>query len=127
MRDRLMVVGGEVPCWLAELPVEVDGGVEGEDAGGDAGDQSGGGACEVVFESELVLECLNDGFDSLPDRSDRWAGPVGFVASAGPQQGGAEGFDGLFELGAGEALVGDHELTVDRLALEQGECGVAFG
>jgi hypothetical protein len=55
MFDRLMAVGGEGSCGLAELPVEVAGGVEGEDAGGDACEEAGWGAGEVVFESQLVL------------------------------------------------------------------------
>ena len=121
-----MAVGAEVSGWLAELPVEVDGGVEGEDAGCDSGEQAGGGAGEVLFEPQLVFEGLHDRFDPLPDRPNRWVWPVGFVAAAGPQQAGAERFDGLFEPGAGEAFVSEHELAVDRLALEQGERGVPF-
>src|SRR5579864_3116742 len=37
MRDRLMAVGAECSGWLAELPVEVYRGVDGEDARCDAG------------------------------------------------------------------------------------------
>jgi hypothetical protein len=56
MVDRLMPVGGEGAVGLAELPVEVDGGVEGEDAGGDSAEEAGRRLCEVVFEPELVFE-----------------------------------------------------------------------
>ena len=45
------------------------------------------GSCEVVFEQDLVLQGLDDRFDALRDRPDGWAGPFGFVASAGAQQG----------------------------------------
>src|SRR5216684_7025972 len=90
MSDRLMAVGAERACGFAELPVEVDGGVEGEDAGGDACDQAGGCAGEVLFEPQLVFEALHDRFDPLSDRPDRRVGPVGLVGAAGAQQAGAE-------------------------------------
>jgi hypothetical protein len=53
MLDRLMRVGVECAWRLVELPVEVDGGVEREDAGGDACDQAGGCAGEMLFEPVL--------------------------------------------------------------------------
>ncbi|MFN2471308.1 MAG: hypothetical protein ABR583_10060, partial [Gaiellaceae bacterium] len=79
-----------------------------------------GGAGEVLFEPELVFEALHDRLDPLADGSDRRARPF-VLRSAGAQEGGAERGYGLLELGAGEALVGDHELAFDRLALEQAE------
>jgi hypothetical protein len=48
MRDRLIAVDAECAGVLAELPVEVDGGTEGEDAGRDACDEAGGCAGEVL-------------------------------------------------------------------------------
>src|SRR6266571_4025997 len=118
MLDRLIAVGAERACGLAELPVEVDGGVEGEDAGRDAGDQAARCASEVLFEPQLVFEALHDRFDSLPNRPDRWTGPCWFVAAAGTEEAGAERGDRVLEVGAGKASVGDHELALDRLALE---------
>lgn len=48
MVDRLIGVGGQLAAGVSEPLVEVDAGAEGEDAGGDAGDQTGGGASAVV-------------------------------------------------------------------------------
>jgi len=126
MLDRLMGVGGECSCWLAGLPVEVDGGAEGEDAGGDAADETGGGFGEVVFEPELVFECLDDRFDPLADEAERWLRPGGLVGAAGADDHGAELVDGVFEVAAGEAFVAEDELAVQWLAGEQGEAGFAF-
>src|SRR5438067_9198507 len=121
MLDRLVRVGAECAGWLAELPVEMDGGGEGEDACGDPADQAGWAAREVLFESQLVLEALHDRFDPLPDRAGWWARPLWLVAAAGAEQVGAERGDRLLEVDAGEALVGDHELAADRLTFEQRE------
>jgi hypothetical protein len=49
MLDRLMPVVDEFAWRPASLPVEVDGGAEGEDAGGDAREQAFGAAGEVAF------------------------------------------------------------------------------
>jgi hypothetical protein len=83
MVDRLIGVGGEFAAWEAEALVEVDGGAEGEDACGDAGEQSGGGAAAVAFEVELVFEAVDDRFDPLPDPADRRLGST-LATSAGP-------------------------------------------
>ena len=48
MVDRLIGVCGEFAAGSAEVLVEVDAGAEREDAGGDAGEQSGGGAATVL-------------------------------------------------------------------------------
>src|SRR5512133_2378120 len=48
MVDRLMPVGSQGSRWQAELPVEVDGRGEGEDARGDAADQSVRGSRPVA-------------------------------------------------------------------------------
>src|SRR6266540_3273797 len=127
MLDRLMPVSGEGAAWLAELPVEVDGGVEGEDAGGDAANEAGWSLREVVFEPQLVLERVDDRLDSLPDLPDRRRLPLRLVGSAGAQQECAELADGLLEVAAGEALIGDHELADGRLPLQQLEHGLALG
>src|SRR5438067_559505 len=127
MLDRLMPVGGEGAAWLAELPVEVDGGVEGEDAGGDSAEEAGRCLCEVVFEPELVFERVDDRLDPLPDLPDWRGGTVWLVGPVGAQQQSTELADGVLEVGAGEALVGNDELAGGRLALEQLEHGLALG
>src|SRR6266581_9590853 len=50
----------------ADLPVEPDGSVEGEQALKDARPQSGGDPAAVAFQAELVLECPDDRLDALP-------------------------------------------------------------
>lgn len=50
MVDRLMPVGSQGSRWQAELPVEVDGRGEGEDARGDAADQSVRGSREMALQ-----------------------------------------------------------------------------
>src|ERR671936_717733 len=101
MLDRLMPVGGEGAAWLAELPVEVDGGGEGEDAGSDPADEPGRGFRQVVFESELVFERVDDRLDPLPDLPDRRGLPLRLVIPLGPQQQRAELADGGLEFPAG--------------------------
>ena len=107
MVDRLIGVGGEFAAVDAEVLVEVDAGAEGEDAGGDSCEQSGGGAAAVVFEQELVFEAVDDRFDPLPDPADRWLRPVGLVGAAGPQKQRSEFADGGFDgTGAGGGRLG---------------------
>src|SRR4249919_112787 len=126
MLDRLVPVRSERAWWSAELPVEVDGGGEGEDPRGDAADKPAWGLGEVPFETELVLERVDDRLDALADAPDRRCRPLLFVSSTWPQEQPAELSDRLLEVGAREALVGDHELTDGRLALEQLEHRLAL-
>src|SRR6266446_5767463 len=107
MVDRLIGVCGEFAAWEAEALVEVDGGAEGEDACGDSGEQTGGGAAAVAFEVELIFEAVDDRFDPLPDPSEWWVGPVGLVGSTRAQQERSQLAHGRFEVGAGEAFVAD--------------------
>lgn len=86
MVDRLIGVCGEFAAGAAEALVEVDGGAEGEESCGEAGEQAGGGAAAVAFEQELVFEAVDDRFDSLSDPAGRQVGPVGLVAAAGAQE-----------------------------------------
>ncbi len=53
MIDRLMPVLRKCTGWSAELPVEVDGGGEGEDARGHTADEPSGGSREMALEAEL--------------------------------------------------------------------------
>lgn len=98
-----------------------------EDARGDSGEQSGGGASAVAFEQELVFECVDDRLDPLPDPADRRVGPVRLVGSAWSQQQGSQLADGRFEVGAGEPFVTDDRCAFDRVGLEQFECRLALG
>src|ERR687888_248923 len=127
MVDRLMPVGGQRSRWQPELPVEVDGGGEGEDARGDAADESAGGSREMALEAELLLERVDDRLDALAEAPDRRRGALWFVGAGGAEQEGAEFGDGLLEVGAREAFVGDHELTDGRLPAKQLERGLALG
>src|SRR5574340_1466844 len=121
MVDRLMPVRGERSRWKAELPVEVDGGGEGEDPCGHAAYEPSRGSREMALEAKLVFERVDDRLDALADAPDRWRCALGLVSSPGPQEQPAERGHGLLEVSAGEALVGDHELARWRLALEQFE------
>src|SRR5438132_13387914 len=98
MLDRLMPVGGECSRGLACLPVEVDGGGEREDAGGDSADEPCWGLREVVFESELVFERVDDRLDPLADAPDWRCGTVWLVGPFGAQQQPAQLGDGRLEL-----------------------------
>ena len=82
---------------------------------------------EVVLESELVFERVDDRLDSLAYPSDRRFRACCLVGSAGAEQDRAQFGDCGLELLAGEALVGDDELAGGRLALEQLEYGLALG
>src|SRR4051812_50189487 len=119
MVDRLIGVAGELAAWQAEALVEVDRGAEGEDACGDASEQSCWGAAAVVFEQELVFEAVDDRLDPLPDPAERRVWPVGLVGSAWPQQQRAQLAHGGFEVGAGEAFVADDRGALDRVGFEQ--------
>jgi hypothetical protein len=68
MVDRLMPVGSQGSRWQAELPVEVDGRGEGEDARGDAADQSVRGSREMALQAELSLSELTIRF--APEEAD---------------------------------------------------------
>lgn len=127
MTDRLMAVAREFAWWLAELPVEVDCCAERDDAGEDAGAEAGGRFGEVALEAERVLQRLHDRLDALPDPADLRLGAVGFVGAAGSDDERLQVVDGLLELTPGEAFVAEDELSAKRLALEQGEPGIALG
>src|SRR6266567_475452 len=124
MIDRLMGVGGQRASVETEPLVEVDAGAEGEDAGGDAGEQAGWCPAAVAFELELVFEGVEDRLDPLSDPADRRLGAVGLVLSAWSQQDRSELGDGGFEVGAGEALVGDDRRTLELVRREQRERGL---
>ena len=105
MPDRLMLVGDAFAWWAAGLPVEVDGGAEGEDASGDAGEEAQECLGQVAFEGELLLERLHDRFDPLADEADRRLRPLALVGSGGAQDDRSEFACDLFELTPGGAGV----------------------
>src|SRR5581483_9523523 len=83
MRDRLMPGGDELSRWSSCLPLEVDGGAEGEHAGEDAGDEAGGSLRQATLEQELVLERLHDRLDPLANEAERRLGSLGLVGATG--------------------------------------------
>ena len=127
MVDRLIGVRGEGAAGEAEALVGVGAGAGREDARGDSCERAGGGAAAVVFEQELVFECVDDRSDSLADPADRWLWPVGLVGAAGPQEQRAQFVYRRLEVGAGEALVADDRRALDRVRLQQCECCFTFG
>src|SRR5581483_926816 len=123
MRDRLMLVGSELARWPPCLPVEVDGGGEGEHAGDDAREEALRALGQVSFEEELVLQRLHDRLDPLADEADGRLGSLGLVGAAGADRNRSQRAHRLLEV-AGEALVAEDKLAVKRLPLEQGESGL---
>ena len=113
MVDRLIPVRRECAAGQAELPVEVDGGGEGEDACGDAGEMSPSGVLARWCSS------WSWSFSVLTIDSIRWRirpigglGTLRLVGAAWAAGGGRRSSrDCLLEVGAGEALVGDYELA----------------
>jgi hypothetical protein len=73
------------------------------------------------------LERLDDRLDPLADEADRWFGPVVLVGAAGSEDERPELMDGLFEVAAGEALVAEDELSVERLPVQKRQPGLALG
>src|SRR3954465_3922352 len=103
-------VGGEGSCWLVGEVVVPDPRSECEQSEPDAGAEAGECAGAVVFEAELAFAGPKGRFDPLADGAEvavaRW-----FVFGVGAQEGGARLRHEVLELGAGEALVGDHEVS----------------
>src|SRR5690349_20312865 len=97
----LVVVGGEGSlAWRCGGPVVPDGGGQGEQPLGDAGEDAVRGAPAVAFEAELAFEGVVDRFDPLP-ASAQVAVPVRLVAAVGAQQVHAQGGDLPFDLPPG--------------------------
>ena len=119
-------VVGEGSAGSAELVVEADARGEREEPCCDPGSEVSWGSGAVVFEAEEVFEGQEDGFDSLPDRSEMDA-RVGFVFAGGPDDQAAEFADGLFELAAGVAFVADDRLAAVKGPRKQRQRDLAFG
>src|SRR5581483_4018913 len=104
-------VGDGAGAGLAEVVVEPDAGGQGEEFGGDSGAQAVHRAGLVAFEAQAVLERPEDALDALVDRCDvrAWSGLV--PAARADDQRPEPLVDGLFELSAGIALVGDDDLA----------------
>src|SRR3990170_1691006 len=111
-----VVIGGEVAAGCVELagfpelPVVPDTGRESEDALADACPDAVGGVPAVLFEGELSLERVVDRFDPLADPAER-AEALALARAVGANELGVEAGDGVLELVAGEALVGDEDLA----------------
>src|SRR5919108_491123 len=113
-----MVIGDERAAGLVDLPVVPDGGGEREHAQRDAGEDALERAAAVALERERVLGLVDDRLDPLADATE-CSEASRFVFAVGPDELGPERAHDLFELGAGEALVADHDLSADKRALEQ--------
>src|ERR1700730_5520489 len=112
-----VAVGGEVAAWVTDCLVVDEAGCECEQPECDADAQSGDGAAAVAFEGELAFAGPDRRLDPWGDRSERAvASPL--VFSIRSQEPCAVAGHELFELLAGEALVGEHGVTVEIDALE---------
>src|SRR3954454_25398841 len=110
-------VGGEGSCWLVGEVVVPDPRSECEQSEPDAGAEAGEGAGAVAFEAELAFAGPKGRFDPLADLAEA-AVAVRFVAAVGAQKRRAGARHELLELGAGEVLVGDHDVAGDGHAVE---------
>src|SRR5690625_7887944 len=110
--DWLVVVGDEGSFGGGSgLPVVPDRCGQGQEAGGDAGVESGQGAPAVGCEGELSFEGVEDRFDPWPVAGDL-AEPGCLVLAVGTDQMRTELIgDESLEVSAGEALVADDELS----------------
>ena len=102
---------------VAGVPVVEQHGGEGEEAAGDAADEAGEGAAAVAFERQLVFEGVEGRLDPLSDAAEGAEARL-FVFAVGAEQSAVERGDVLFELGAGEAFIGDDDLAAGEDALE---------
>jgi hypothetical protein len=104
-----VIVGGKgAGGFGAELPVEPDGGGQGQQPLRHPGMDPWAGPAAVALQAELVFEHTDDRLDPLPNRSQA-AEPVGLVAAVGALKVGAEGVDLRLEQLAGNALVADDD------------------
>ena len=87
----MMAVGRERSRWSAELPVEVDGSRQGDDARGDSTEEPLRCASEVVLDPKLLLERVDDRLDALADAPDRRRAALGLVCPARSQNAAGRG------------------------------------
>jgi hypothetical protein len=118
-------IGGEVASWLADVVVVDESGGDGEQPERDTDADSCDGAAAVAFERELALAGPEHGLDPLADGTER-AGAAIFITAVGAQKAGAEAGQMLLELLAGEALVGDYGVALQRDAFEHLGRDLAF-
>src|SRR5215217_7829653 len=129
MSDSALGLGGEVgdgAWWASEPVVEVDAGGEGEQALGDAGAEVSQGAGAVSFEAEEVFAGPEDRLDPLSQRRQMRAS-LRFGLAGRAQHGAAELADGVGELAAGVAFVGDHGLPAAQGGGQHAQRDLAFG
>ncbi len=106
-----------MPAGVTDLLVVHQARGECEESECDAGAQALGRAAAVGFEGELAFAGPEHRFDPLTDGAERSVA-VRFASAVGAQQTRAETVDDLFELFAGEALVGENGVAVQRDAPE---------
>src|SRR5262249_59840563 len=93
LKRVLVVVGDEgTLVWGSGGPVVPDGGGQGQQPLGDAGEDAVGGVGAVAFQAELALEAVVDRFDPLAEPAEV-AVPVRLVAAGGAQPMHAQGGD----------------------------------
>src|SRR5918995_4368802 len=92
----------------AELPVEPDRGGQGQQSLADADKDPAQGAAAMLFQPELVLEGVDDRLDPLAHPAQR-PEPGWLILAVGADQEGAQPSDVAFELGPGQALVGQDD------------------
>src|SRR5215218_4957471 len=110
-------VCGEVAAWVTDVVVVDESGGEGQQPQRDADADAGEGAAAVAFERELSLAGPKHRFDPLADGAQR-AVAARLVLAVGAQQAATLGGDVVLELVAGEALVGDDGVALQRDAFE---------
>jgi len=95
--------------WCADLPVEPDDGVEGEEPLDDPCPQPGGDPAAVAFEAELVLEGPDDRLNALPQPVREVPGLLFVLAGrADDSQLQAVAGEEFFGLLPGQAFIGDN-------------------
>jgi hypothetical protein len=96
----------------ADLPVEPDRRVEGEQALQDASPQPRGDAAAVTVQAELVLERPDDRLHPLTQPVGE-ATRIGLVLAGGADQGQVLAGQGGLDVAAGQALVADQHGALD--------------
>src|SRR6266508_4478237 len=114
MVDSLVGVSGRrrsvIVCWWFRCSSCSRSRRPGRAGAGRRGEDAGGGSSAVGFEGELAFQGLVDRLDPLADAAEVAVG-VGLVLAVRTQQGQPQRLGEVLELLAGEALVGEQDLT----------------
>jgi hypothetical protein len=107
--DGSVVIGKHGPLVSeAELPVEPDRGGQSEEPLADADEHPTEGAATMLSQPELIFEGVDDRLDPLAHPAQRTE-PGRLILAIRADQHGAQPSDVAFELGAGQALVGQDD------------------